>query len=73
MGIPTFKIVENGPARVALQVSRDSEGSHLLQTIRLASGSAGKRVEIASMIDWKGKESVLKAVLPLTVSSPCHL
>ena len=69
-GAPTIKIVENGPARVALQVTRDSEGSHFAQTIRLASGSAGNRVEFATVIDWKGKKSALKAVFPLTVSNP---
>jgi len=69
-GTPAFQIIENGPARVALQVTRDSEGSHFVQTIRLVSGSAGNRVEFASVIDWKGKESALKAVFPLTVSNP---
>ena len=69
-GPATVKIVDNGPVRVALSVTRESEGSHFVQTIRLASGAAGNRVEFATSIDWKGKEEALKAVFPLTVSNP---
>src|SRR5665213_2671229 len=45
-------------------------GAPACQTIRLASGSAGNRVEFFTNIDWKGKECALKAVFPLTVSNP---
>ena len=69
-GHPTVRVVENGPARVALEITRESEGSVFRQTIRLAAGEAGNRVEFATKIDWQGKESVLKAVFPLTVSNP---
>ena len=69
-GPATFKIVENGPARVALQVQRQANGSLFTQTIRLAGGDAGNRVEIANNIDWKSKECALKAVFPLTVANP---
>jgi len=69
-GPATTRIVENGPVRVALSVTRESEGSRFVQTIRLASGAAGNRVEFATTIDWKGKESALKAVFPLTVFNP---
>jgi len=69
-GPADVKIVENGPARVALQIERSAEGSRFVQTVRLLAGSAGNRVEIANAIDWKSKECALKAVLPLTVSNP---
>ncbi len=69
-GPATVRIVENGPVRVALEVTRNSEGSHVVQTIRLASGGAGNRVEFATSIDWKGRESALKAVFPMAVSNP---
>ena len=69
-GPATVRVVENGPVRVALQVTRDSAGSHFVQTIRLASGGAGNRVEFANSINWKGAESALKAVFPLTVANP---
>ncbi len=69
-GPATVRVVENGPVRVALEVTRESEGSRFVQTIRLASGGAGNRVEFANSINWKGKECALKAVFPLTVSNP---
>ena len=69
-GLPTVKIVENGPARVALQVERTANGSRFIQTIRLSAGDAGNRVEIKNNIDWKSQECALKAVLPLTVANP---
>jgi len=69
-GPATVRVVENGPVRVALQVERSANGSKFIQTIRLASGGAGDRVEIANNIDWKSQECALKAVFPLTVANP---
>jgi alpha-mannosidase len=69
-GPAQIRIVENGPARVALEVSRETEGSKFVETIRLAAGDAGNRVEIGNVIDWNTKESHLKAVFPLTATNP---
>ena len=69
-GPAQIRIVENGPARVAVEVSRETEGSKFVQTIRLAAGDAGNRVEIGNVIDWNTKESHLKAVFPLTATNP---
>lgn len=60
------QIVENGPARVALEITRETAGSKFSQTIRLSAGDAGKRVEVANVIDWNTRESNLKEVFPLT-------
>lgn len=64
------RIVENGPARIAVEVSREAEGSTFVQTIRLSAGDAGNRVEFANVVDWKTKEAALKATFPLTASNP---
>jgi alpha-mannosidase len=64
------KILENGPARVSLQVVRETEGSKFEQTIRLAAGGAGDRVEFGNVVDWKTAEANLKATFPLTASNP---
>jgi alpha-mannosidase len=69
-GPATIKLVENGAARIALEVSRETEGSKFVQTISLASGDAGNRVEIGNVIDWKIGETALKATFPLTASNP---
>jgi alpha-mannosidase len=68
-GPAKIRVVENGPARVAIEVSRETGGSTFVQTIRLSAGDAGKRVEIVNAIDWNTKASNLKAVFPLTASN----
>jgi len=69
-GPAKVRIVENGPARVALEVTRETEGSKFVQTIRLAAGDAGNRIEFEDAIDWKSSEAALKATFPLTASNP---
>ncbi len=64
-----IRVVENGPARVAVEVSRETAGSKFVQTISLSAGDAGRRVEFANVIDWNTKESNLKATFPLTASN----
>ena len=68
-GPAQIRVVENGPARVAVEVSRDTAGSHFVQTIMLSAGDAGKRVEIGNAVDWNTRESNLKAVFPLTAAN----
>jgi alpha-mannosidase len=68
-GPAKVRVVENGPARVAVEVSRETAGSRFVQTIRLSAGDAGKRVEFGNAIDWNTRESNLKATFPLTASN----
>ena len=68
-GPAKIRVVENGPARVAVEVSRETAGSKFVQTIRLSAGDAGKRVEFANAVDWNTKESNLKASFPLAASN----
>jgi len=68
-GPAKVRVVESGPVRVALEITRQAEGSTFVQTIRLAAGDAGNRIEFANAIDWNTKESHLKAVFPLTASN----
>lgn len=64
-----IRVIENGSVRVAIEVSRETEGSRFVQTISLSAGDAGKRVEFGNVIDWNTRESNLKAVFPLTASN----
>ncbi|MGA9383727.1 MAG: glycoside hydrolase family 38 C-terminal domain-containing protein [Candidatus Sulfotelmatobacter sp.] len=64
-----IRVVESGPARIAVEVSRETAGSRFVQTIRLSAGDAGRRVEFANAIDWNTRESNLKATFPLTASN----
>ncbi len=68
-GPAKVRIVERGPARVALEVTRDAEGSHFVETIRLSAGDAGNRVEFANDIDWRSREAALKATFPLAANN----
>ncbi len=69
-GPAQVRVVESGPVRVALEVTRTTDGSRFVQTIRLACGGAGDRVEVANKIDWQTRESALKASFPLTTPNP---
>jgi alpha-mannosidase len=68
-GPAKIRVLENGAARVAVEVSREAAGSKFVQTISLAAGDAGKRVEFGNVIDWNTKESNLKATFPLKASN----
>jgi len=68
-GPAQIRVVENGPARIAIEVSRETSGSKFVQTIRLSAGDAGKRVEFGNAVDWNAKESNLKMAFPLTASN----
>jgi alpha-mannosidase len=69
-GPATFRTVENGPVRAAIEVTRRADDSVFIQTISLAAGDAGNRIEIKTHIDWQGKACALKATFPLSVSNP---
>ncbi len=69
-GPAQIRVVENGPVRVAVEVTRETEDSKFVQTIRLSAGDAGNRVEFGNVIDWMTKAAALKATFPLTASNP---
>jgi alpha-mannosidase len=68
-GKPKVRVVERGPARVAVEIQREAEGSTFVQTVRLSAGDSGNRVEFSNAIDWKSKEANLKATFPLSAKN----
>jgi alpha-mannosidase len=68
-GAATIRIVERGPVRVSIEVTRESEDSKFVQTVSLSTGDSGNRVEFGNVIDWKTKEANLKATFPLTATN----
>jgi alpha-mannosidase len=68
-GPAKIRVVEDGPVRAAVEITRDTAGSHFVQTVSLSAGDGGKRVEFANAIDWKTRESNLKATFPLTAEN----
>src|SRR3989442_10772187 len=65
-GEARIRVSEAGPARVAIEVERETETSKFVQTVSLSTGDAGNRVEFGNAIDWKTKEANLKATFPLS-------
>jgi len=63
------RIVENGPVRVAVEITRETEDSKFVQRISLSAGDAGNRVEFGNVIDWKTKQANLKVTFPLSASN----
>ena len=72
-GPAVIRIAEQGPARVALEITRQARGSTLRQLVRLAAGDAGQRVEVVNEVLWQTPGRLLKAAFPLAVSNPSAL
>jgi alpha-mannosidase len=68
-GAAKIRVIENGPVRIAVEVSREGEGSKFVQTVRLSAGDSGNRVEFSDSIDWKTLSANLKAVFPLAAAN----
>jgi alpha-mannosidase len=68
-GPAQIRVIENGPARVAIEVVRETEGSKFQQTVRLSAGDAGNRVEFGNVIEWHTSNANLKATFPLTAAN----
>ena len=62
-----IEIVEDGPLRVTLVVTRRTAGSDLSQLIHLSAGQCGSRIEIENKLDWHTIHTLLKARFPLAV------
>ncbi len=69
-GAARIRVRENGAARAAIEVERETEDSRFIQTISLAAGDAGNRVELSYAIDWKTARANLKQTFPLSASNP---
>lgn len=61
---PEFEIVENGPARVAVKVTRTANHTTVSQIVSLSSES--NFIHVYNEVDWKSRRSMLKAVFPFS-------
>jgi len=64
-GPAKVRVLERGPARVALEVARETLGSRFVQRLFLAGGGAGGHLEIEHEVDWRTPGTLLKAAFPL--------
>ncbi|MGC8595900.1 MAG: alpha-mannosidase [Candidatus Kryptoniota bacterium] len=67
-GPAKIRVIEKGPARVAIEIEREARNSRFVEQVRLTAG--GDIVEFKTNIDWATLESSLEATFPLTVSNP---
>ena len=65
---PVIRIVERGPVRVALEVTRQAGPSTIVQRVMLTAG--GDRVDVLNDIDWKSTNTLLKAAFPMAATNP---
>ena len=65
---PTFRIVERGPVRATIEVTRHAAGSTFVQRVMLTAG--GDRVDVENLVDWRSPNSLLKAAFSFSATSP---
>lgn len=67
LGPAKIEVVENGPMRSAILVSRQFRNSRMTQRIVLARGA--KRVEFQTWVDWKEQQKLLKVRFNTTITT----
>jgi len=65
----SISIVENGPLRVSLKVSRSKSGSDFIQYIRLTPSNISDRIDFVNEVNWKTRGILLKAIFPLRAAN----
>jgi alpha-mannosidase len=65
---PAMKVIERGPVRAAIEITRHASGSTFVQRVSLAAG--GDRVDVENLVDWQSPNSLLKVSFPVTASNP---
>ena len=69
-GAPSIRVLENGPVRIALEITRNKAGSRITQIVRLYNGGASDIVEVYNDVDWRTYLTLFKASFPLSASNP---
>lgn len=62
-------LVENGPLRKTLRVTKAYGDSRFSQYIRLYEGAQADRIDVYNEVDWRSMNSLLKVQFPLSVSN----
>ena len=65
---PSVSVIERGPVRAALEITRRAAGSTFVQRVSLTEG--GDRVDVENDVDWRSPDSLLKVSFPLAASNP---
>ncbi len=65
---PEIHLVEKGPVRVAIEITRHAAGSTFRQRVMLTEGV--DRIDVENFVDWKSTNSLLKVSFPFTATNP---
>jgi alpha-mannosidase len=66
----TAQVVENGPVRATISVTRTKEGSSFTHLYQVYSDSCGRRIVVNNTVNWNTNNTILKAGFYLTASNP---
>jgi alpha-mannosidase len=64
---PETRVVESGPWRATVEITRHAAGSTIVQRVSLVAG--GDRVDVDTTVDWKSPNTLLKASFPFAASN----
>lgn len=64
------RVVESGPVRATIELTRYVGDSTVIQRISLASGQAGDQVEFDTRVGWRTRGMMLKAAFGLSAANP---
>ena len=65
---PEMHVLERGPVRASIEITRRAAGSTFVQRVMLTEG--GDRVDVENLIDWRSPNSLLKASFSLAATNP---
>ena len=65
---PQTRVVESGPWRATVEITRQAAGSTIVQRVSLVRG--GDRVDVDTSVEWKSTNTLLKASFPFAASNP---
>ena len=64
------QVVENGPVRATISVTRSRAGSSFTHLYQLYSDSCGRRIVVNNTVNWNTNNTILKAGFYFTASNP---
>jgi alpha-mannosidase len=65
--VDSVEVIENGPIRATVRITRSASKSTVIQDISLHRDS--RRVDVKTVVDWHEKNRLLKALFPVNVHS----
>jgi alpha-mannosidase len=65
----SIEVVEVGPVRATVRISRKINGSTCITDLSLSAGEAGNQLVVDNAVNWVEKESLLKVAFPVSCAN----